>query len=78
MIEQFDERPQRRIRHAVVVRITDRGTELATGRLRRGRFAFWVPLVGLVVSIVATMVTTAVIFLTDPAFLAFLDARTQG
>lgn len=47
-------------------------------RLRRGRIAFWVPLVGLVVSVVATMVTTGVIFLTDPAFLAFLDARTQG
>jgi hypothetical protein len=47
-------------------------------RLRRGRIAFWVPLVGLALSFVATMVLTSVIFLTDPTFLAYLEAQTSG
>jgi len=47
-------------------------------RLRRGRIAFWVPLVGLALSFVATMVLTSVIFLTDPTFLAYLEAQTAG
>jgi len=47
-------------------------------RLRRGRLAFWVPLVGLALSFIATMVLTGVIFLTDPTFLAYLDAQTSG
>jgi hypothetical protein len=48
----------------------------SVARLRAGRLAFWVPLVGGAVAFLATMVLTSIVFFTDPTFQAYLERMT--
>jgi hypothetical protein len=45
-------------------------------RLRAGRIAFWVPVVGGVVALVATIVLTGIVFFTDPTFLSYVQQQS--
>lgn len=45
-------------------------------RLRAGRITFWVPIVGGVVALLVTIVLTAIVFFTDPAFLSYLQQQS--
>ncbi|HEX6953753.1 MAG TPA: DUF6264 family protein [Agromyces sp.] len=47
-------------------------------RLRAGRVAFWVPIVGGVVALVSMIVLTAIVFFTDPTFLSFVEQQSAG
>ncbi len=47
-------------------------------RLRAGRLAFWVPLAGGAASVIVMMVLMSIVFLNDPAFLAYLDELTSA
>lgn len=47
-------------------------------RLRAGRLAFWVPIVGGVISLVATIVLSAIVFFTDPTFLSYVEQQTTA
>lgn len=49
---------------------------LAVRRLRRGRIAWWIPVVGAVVTGAVVSVCLAVPMMGDPAFVAFLDATS--
>lgn len=49
---------------------------LAIRRLRRGALAWWVPVVGAVVTLFLTSICVAVPMMGDPAFAAFLTATT--
>ncbi|MBM7505371.1 DUF6264 family protein [Agromyces aurantiacus] len=42
-------------------------------RMRAGRAAFWVPLLGGAVAMLATIVLTSIVFFTDPTFQSYLD-----
>jgi hypothetical protein len=46
-------------------------------RLRRGLVAWWVPIVGAVVTMIATSVCVAIPLMGDPAFMEYI-ARTSG
>lgn len=45
-------------------------------RLRARKVAFWVPLVGGAVAVVATIALTSIVFLTDPTFQSYLERMT--
>lgn len=45
----------------------------AIARLRARKTAFWVPLAGGAVAVVATIVLTAIVFLTDPTFVSYVE-----
>jgi hypothetical protein len=44
-------------------------------RLRAGKLAFWVPVVGGVVALALTIVLTGIVFFTDPTFLSFVQEQ---
>jgi hypothetical protein len=50
----------------------------AIARIRARKVAFWVPLAGGAVAVLATMVLTSVVFLTDPTFQSYLDRMAGG
>lgn len=45
-------------------------------RLRAGKLAFWVPIVGGVVALVAMVVITGIVFFTDPTFVSFVQQQS--
>lgn len=45
-------------------------------RLRAGKLAFWVPIVGGVVALVAMIVITGIVFFTDPTFVSFVQQQS--
>lgn len=50
----------------------------AIARLRARKVAFWVPLAGGAVAVLATMVLTSIVFVTDPTFQSYLDRMSAG
>ncbi|WP_334146772.1 DUF6264 family protein [Microbacterium sp.] len=51
---------------------------LAIKRLRRGKVAWWVPLVGAVVTMAVVSACIAVPMFNDPAFMAYLEQMSGG
>jgi hypothetical protein len=47
-------------------------------RLRAGKIAFWVPVVGGVVALVSMIVLTGIVFFTDPTFLGYVERSSGG
>jgi Family of unknown function (DUF6264) len=47
-------------------------------RLRSGRLAFWIPLVGGTVSVLLTFTLLAVVMFSDPAYQAFLQSAASA
>lgn len=45
-------------------------------RLRAGKLAFWVPIVGGVIALVAMIVLTGIVFFTDPTFVGFVQQQS--
>lgn len=45
-------------------------------RLRAGKLAFWVPVVGGVVALVTMIVLTGIVFFTDPTFVGFVQQQS--
>ena len=50
----------------------------AIARMRAGRIAFWVPIVGGAIAFAAMMILTSIVFLTDPTFQSFIQRMSEG
>jgi hypothetical protein len=48
----------------------------AIARLRARKVAFWVPIVGGAIALVATVVLTSIVFITDPTFQSYLEGMS--